>query len=303
MVKKAVLIGINFILEPKVSCWAAPMTSSGRTNNYTFCFISTGILLFQNQNMLLSWQFNSEKQTFDINRTKYCKKKLKLFYLLWEFDLCSLGSVDFLIKVPSCSCSCVWVLVLFSDDDIRETVSKVPKDCSFTFVPDSCHSGGLIDSAKEQIGESFKKKPKTIWISWMMKTIWNARWRHQWRARKRAMQGQSNGGFGNNGGILLSGCQTDQVSADVGSKEKAFGAFTNSIQIILAETKGEISYRELVLKSRKLLEEQGYRQRPGLYCSDSYVNAPFICWKENIHVYNFLFKGFGVWCWTKYLCD
>lgn len=98
----------------------------------------------------------------------------------------------------------------------------------------------------------------------------------QVKSKKEVYAGACNGGLGNNG-ILLSGCQTDQFAADVGSKEKACGAFTNSIQIILAETKGKISYKDLVLKSRKLLEKQGYPQRPGLYCSDSYVNAQFIC--------------------------
>jgi hypothetical protein len=35
-------------------------------------------------------------------------------------------------------------------------VLKVPDGCIITIVSDSCHSGGLLDSAKEQIGESTK---------------------------------------------------------------------------------------------------------------------------------------------------
>ena len=79
---------------------------------------------------------------------------------------------------------------------------------------------------------------------------------------------------------MISGCQTDQTSADAspqGHPEMAYGAFTNAVQIILEETKGMITYKELVLKARKLLKKQGFSQRPGLYCSDSFVNAPFIC--------------------------
>ncbi|KAL0725758.1 hypothetical protein Bca4012_040357 [Brassica carinata] len=277
-----------------------------------------------------------------------------------------------------------------TDDDIKEIVGHVPKGCSFTFVSDSCHSGGLIDSAKEQIGESFKKKsnkkfkclfglfcskgtaseaaPKeetsikieqeggensvngrnrflplqtsinmlkqatgiddikegnirtTLFdlfgedaspkVRKFMKVILSnmqestgedlmltslakqaiitlkdklndeeylkPAMETRVKSKKEVYAGAINGGLGSNG-ILLSGCQTNQVSADVGSKDKAYGAFTNSLQIILAETKGKISYKELVLKSRKYLEKQGYPQRPGLYCSDSYVNGPFIC--------------------------
>ncbi|KAG5381278.1 hypothetical protein BRARA_G03652 [Brassica rapa] len=275
-----------------------------------------------------------------------------------------------------------------TDDDIKEIVSHVPKGCSFTFVSDSCHSGGLIDSAKEQIGESFKKKSnkrfkclfglfcykgttseaeskeetpikidddendvngrnRFLPLQTSIKMLKQATGRDdikegnirttlfdlfgedaspkvrkfmkvilsnmqestgeglmlrslaeqaiillkdklndeeylkpametRVKSKKEVYAGVINGGLGSNG-ILLSGCQTNQVSADVGSKDKAYGAFTNSLQIILAETKGKISYKELVLKSRKYLEKQGYPQRPGLYCSDSYVNAPFIC--------------------------
>ncbi|CAN8275165.1 unnamed protein product [Cochlearia groenlandica] len=228
-----------------------------------------------------------------------------------------------------------------TDDDIREIVNKVPKDCSFTFVSDSCHSGGLIDSAKEQIGESFTKNPQKkmvkcpfelfsskattsddvviihedaenktngnihrflpiqtsinmlkqatgkddIRIGNIRTTLFDAfREDASPKVKKFLMkvtqvhkEATSNVGFGNNGVVLLSGCQTDQFSADVGSNEKAFGAFTNSIQVILGETKGKISYKDLVSKSRELLEKQGYQQRPGLYCTDGSVDAPFIC--------------------------
>ncbi|KFK42338.1 hypothetical protein AALP_AA2G243400 [Arabis alpina] len=49
---------------------------------------------------------------------------------------------------------------LITDDEFREFVEKVPKDAHITIISDSCHSGGLIDEAKEQIGESTKKKNK-----------------------------------------------------------------------------------------------------------------------------------------------
>ncbi|KAH6757440.1 hypothetical protein C2S51_038829 [Perilla frutescens var. frutescens] len=46
---------------------------------------------------------------------------------------------------------------LITDDDFRDLVDKVPEGCQITIVSDSCHSGGLIDEAKEQIGESHRK--------------------------------------------------------------------------------------------------------------------------------------------------
>ncbi|CAA7062082.1 unnamed protein product [Microthlaspi erraticum] len=273
---------------------------------------------------------------------------------------------------------------LITDDEFREIVEKMPKDAHITIISDSCHSGGLIDEAKEQIGESTKKMTKKdssglgikgfvlsaveeameshkikeieledcekvnvvnkslplqtlidilkqdtgsedIEVGKIRPTLFNVFGEDASPKVKKFMkviltklkEGKSEGGImgmigklaqdfleqklnddeeyakpeevyagGSDGsladnGILISGCQTDQTSADAsppGQPEMAYGAFTNAVQIILEETKGEkISNKELVLKARKLLQKQGFAQRPGLYCSDTYVNAPFIC--------------------------
>ncbi|KAM1917168.1 hypothetical protein ACFX13_036803 [Malus domestica] len=82
------------------------------------------------------------------------------------------------------------------------------------------------------------------------------------------------------GGILISGCQTDQTSADAtppGNAAESYGALSNAIQKILSEQDGEISNQELVLKARETLKRQGFTQRPGLYCHDHHVDAPFVC--------------------------
>ena len=81
--------------------------------------------------------------------------------------------------------------------------------------------------------------------------------------------------------ILLSGCQSDQTSADFaspyGNSDAAYGAFSNVIQSIIEETDGAVTNRELVLKARMVLKSQGFDQKPGLYCSDNNVNASFLC--------------------------
>ncbi|KAK3042675.1 hypothetical protein RJ639_000927 [Escallonia herrerae] len=81
-------------------------------------------------------------------------------------------------------------------------------------------------------------------------------------------------------GILISGCQTDQTSADAspsGNSAEAYGALSNAIQIIIEESDGTVTNQELVLKAREMLKRQGYTQRPGLYCHDHHVDAPFVC--------------------------
>ncbi|KAK6133124.1 hypothetical protein DH2020_033163 [Rehmannia glutinosa] len=306
---------------------------------------------------------------------------------------------------------------LITEDDFRELVDKVPEGCRITMVSDSCHSGGLIDEAKEQIGESTKRNRKEnnesgfglnnlllksvedaiesrgIHIPNEMRFSHHHRRHHQEDEGKQELaegyQGQyymknkslplstlieilkqktgkddidvgklrptlfdvfgddaspkvkkfmkvilnklqgldrGEGGFlgavgglalqflrhkleendegyakpaleANVGskqevyagptkgslldsGILISGCQTDQTSADAtppGDASRAYGALSNAIQTIIAETGGQVSNRELVLKAREMLKKQGFAQRPGLYCSDDHVDARFVC--------------------------
>ena len=299
--------------------------------------------------------------------------------------------IMFCFRFTLFSLNIISMVVLFSDDEFRELVDKVPKDARITIISDSCHSGGLIDEAKEQIGESTKKKKKPkkeakgssrlgikdfvletveqedeetnikeyielengdkihvgnkslplqtlidilklntgnddIALGKIRPTLFNVFGEDASSKVKKFMkvlltklqegendqvglmgmigkltqefiehklndneenvgrkqevyEGASKGSIADNG-ILISGCQTDQTSADaspVGQPELAYGAFTNAVQIILEESNGKVTYKELVMKARKLLKKQGFTQRPGLYCSGGYVNAPFIC--------------------------
>ncbi|KAJ0806882.1 hypothetical protein HanOQP8_Chr00c169g0780481 [Helianthus annuus] len=78
--------------------------------------------------------------------------------------------------------------------------------------------------------------------------------------------------------ILISGCQTDQTSADATKSAESYGALSHTIQTILEELDGKvISNREIVVKARNMLKSQGFKQRPGLYCEDKHADAPFIC--------------------------
>ncbi|CAH8356141.1 unnamed protein product [Eruca vesicaria subsp. sativa] len=262
------------------------------------------------------------------------------------------------------------------DDDFRDLVDQVPEGCKITFVSDSCHSGGLIDGAKEHIGESTNKnrnqEPKAhffeleilnFFYNVLMKLfafcgIWSsheepdkieitARYEvgksrylpmesfinvlkektgkdnieigkirptlfdvfgedaspkvkkfikamltkldqsgfvgkvegSALESGREIYRGGSSSGLVPDRGILLSGCQTDETSADVKKGGEAYGAFSNAIQMVLLEggERDKITNRELVLRAREMLKEQGFTQRPGLYCNDRFVDAPFIC--------------------------
>nr|KYP34924.1 Metacaspase-5 [Cajanus cajan] len=269
---------------------------------------------------------------------------------------------------------------LITDDDFRQFVDKVPRGCKITIVSDCCHSGGLIEATKEQIGDSTNDheapqnnspslfhftnflhrnmeqqdqeqeedtivKNRSLPLSTLTdilkeksgkEDIEPGKMRHTLfnifgedaspRVKKfmnsvisKLQQGRSdedddhdhdhdhdhdldhdderaNANATRGGskkeenaalikrnlldcGILLSGCQSDQTSADAcpkGNSETAYGAFSNVIQGIMEENDGAVTNRELVLKARAMLKRQGFSQKPGLYCSDSNVNAPFV---------------------------
>jgi len=81
-------------------------------------------------------------------------------------------------------------------------------------------------------------------------------------------------------GILLSGCQHNETSADAtpaGDHSKSYGAFSNALIAVMNQTNGPISNRDLVLQIRETLAKSGFKQHPCLFCTDENADAPFIC--------------------------
>ncbi|XP_059428202.1 metacaspase-9 [Corylus avellana] len=196
---------------------------------------------------------------------------------------------------------------LITDVDFREIVNRVPKGASFTIVSDSCHSGGLIDKEKEQIGPSCvttkerRSTPKTIPFESILQHLtsltsintsdigthllhfFGADASLKFRLRPHELDL-----LGDDEGILLSGCQANETSADIAG-EKAYGAFSHALQRVLLEDDHDhdhvdvdvgrrplISNRQLVLMTRKALQATNFAQHPCLYCSDQNADAPFL---------------------------
>ncbi|OAE22421.1 hypothetical protein AXG93_2381s1170 [Marchantia polymorpha subsp. ruderalis] len=78
-------------------------------------------------------------------------------------------------------------------------------------------------------------------------------------------------------GILVSGCQSDQTSADMPGDNGSYGALSNAVQTLVRKHAGKFSNKQLVNGTRAMMVEEGLDQRPCLYCSKDKVNAPFIC--------------------------
>lgn len=186
--------------------------------------------------------------------------------------------------------------------DFRQLVNRVPPKASFTILSDSCHSGGLIDQEKEQIGPSTmaskgiypSSRPKDIPFELIIEKLKQltsietpnigTHMRDHFKEEAslsfhgihdRGFVGPTKGDFG----ILLSGCQTNETSADVDLAHeggKACGAFSNAVQKVLMQNPQQISNKELVMMAREVLQEQGFKQHPCLYCSDEIADSTFL---------------------------
>eukprot|EP00897_Mesotaenium_endlicherianum_P000996 jgi/Mesen1/10898/ME000095S10231 len=80
-------------------------------------------------------------------------------------------------------------------------------------------------------------------------------------------------------GILVSGCQSNETSADAnpdGNPDHCFGALSHGVQEVVKNSSGPLTNRELVKQVRAVLQKQGYSQHPCLYCSDNNVDQLFI---------------------------
>ncbi|KAJ6802813.1 metacaspase-9 [Iris pallida] len=210
---------------------------------------------------------------------------------------------------------------LITDVDFRQLVDRLPPGVSFTIISDSCHSGGLIDQEKEQIGPNSAASARAAapppddrrrsrgasrtlpcedilqhvsslsaveseHVGDHLLDIFGGDASAKYFSRSTSTPEPPADAVGADDGILLSGCQTNETSADMGPGEeegedgKACGAFSNSVRLVLGEQEeGGMSNRELVLRARKLLRERGFEQHPCLYCSDENADAPFL-WQQ-----------------------
>ncbi|KAL8172225.1 hypothetical protein V2J09_024029 [Rumex salicifolius] len=192
--------------------------------------------------------------------------------------------------------------VRYADMDFRALVNKLPKEATFTFLSDSCHSGGLINNEKEQIGPDSAssephKRPRAIssesilsHLSSFSGVVSDDVGAHlvacfgdvaSLKFRQSGTELIPGKEVHPDSGILLSGCQADETSADLSAQEgessKARGAFSDAVEKVLMGHDGPISNRELVLKARAvLMDEHIMQQHPCLYCSDYNADKPFL---------------------------
>ncbi|XVF00316.1 hypothetical protein REPUB_Repub03eG0274200 [Reevesia pubescens] len=210
-------------------------------------------------------------------------------------------------------------LNLITDMDLRHLIKRLPEGSSFTILSDSCHSGGMIDKDKEQIGPSTMKGiglPPPVFfrgkalpfgiIQQCLQSVTGvvhtaSEVIHTASDIATGIESLFSGIFGKEvsmkflpqhesdistkslneeEGILLSGCQANETSADLEAspitRGKAHGAFTFAVLQVLEEYPTGLSNKQLVMKTRKFIHDCGFEQHACLYSSDGNADAYFL---------------------------
>lgn len=92
--------------------------------------------------------------------------------------------------------------------------------------------------------------------------------------------GQGNVFSGHENAALISGCQSNETSADVNPNpsdpSSAHGALTASLLEVMKKSGPDINNKELVLAAREELKKGKFTQHPCLYTGDHMTDQPFV---------------------------
>lgn len=174
-----------------------------------------------------------------------------------------------------------WRTKIIRDEDMRMIFDKVPEGVNLTVVLDCCHSGGGVDSdyAYQPFGAATGSNHidpmKGITLSRelpMPADIANRGLGLDLAPKTRGIKNNSNADIG----LLISGCQSHQTSADSYIGNKFMGAATYFLLRNIQKYDGNIDYMMLTDEMNKELSEFGYDQRPELNGDARFFNKKFL---------------------------
>lgn len=153
------------------------------------------------------------------------------------------------------------------DKDFRRIFSSIPRGCEFVWVSDSCHSGDL---------SRLIPPPETIWRTFPAPI--DIRWRNDAaiaQGIKALTFREVSRDFDNL--ALISGCRSDQTSADAIFENRANGALTYFlIKSLLDDANHHSPLNSLIDRVVAMLAEtRKYTQIPGIEGSPEIMQMPF----------------------------
>lgn len=164
-----------------------------------------------------------------------------------------------------------WRDKVVKDDDFARIFATVPADVNLTVILDCCHSGGGL--------REFGPTPNKIRTLRAPADIMNRGFDKSLAPKSRGIYADRNiHTIEDQKGALVSGCRSDQTSADawIQTERKYMGAFTHYFTKALETNNWDMTYEDLAIEANKVLDSHGYSQRPELNCPSIYKNKKFL---------------------------
>lgn len=141
---------------------------------------------------------------------------------------------------------------LIVDDELRVLFAGLPKGVSLTVISDSCHSGSVTRAPGDQ--RRYRFLPPSARGG---KTLSAA----EFKAASKKKEKFPEEGMHE---VLLSGCKSNQLSADADINGKFHGAMSYYAIKTITEANYQITYAELAEQLVAALEDENYDQTPQL---------------------------------------
>lgn len=172
-----------------------------------------------------------------------------------------------------------WDTKMIRDDDLKRIFDKVPHGVNLTVVLDCCNSGSGLDQTNQYqpLGEAARRKttnpvkggrflPPPTDIQQLAED------KHLDFYKPRSVTNRDV----NKTGLLITGCQAHQTSADAYIGGKYMGACTYMINDVLKSHAYNVDYKTLVEDLNQRMVEYGFTQRPELNGSVSLFGYDFL---------------------------
>lgn len=167
-----------------------------------------------------------------------------------------------------------WRDKIVKDDDFKRIFGKLPAGVNLTVILDCCHSGdGLktflppLEMRDDILGPTRNRfLPAPV-------DIQNRSYGLDLAPKTKAIVN-----IPNQNGILVSGCASNQTSADawIQPVQKFYGALTYNTSEILKQHNYQISYADLVNKLNEVLPKSGFTQQPELNGNNELFSKQFL---------------------------
>jgi len=173
-----------------------------------------------------------------------------------------------------------WRDKVVTDDMLKKIFNKVPAGVNLTVMLDSCHSGSMMDQSYQYqpLGEGEARTaefddPRTRnRLLPMPADIANRGFGLDLKPKPRSVQSRDV----DNTGLLLTGCQSQQTSADAYLDGQYMGAGTCSLAKTLEANNYDVDYKTLVENMNQFMVDTGFSQRPELNGSTKLFGDKFL---------------------------